>query len=346
MNDALQELRLIRENNLRDSAKVVNIWSSSIQPQLYRLGREKWIVLEQVLVAALDVHALETAQTCLNHLQKQFPESIRVKRLQGMCLEALNQIDEARALYSEILDKESVDIISRKRLITTFKSQGLYNQAIDELNKYLKLFMADVEAWSELSDLYLAQGDFKHAAFCIEEVILANPHNHLLHERLAEIKYSEGGTENLELARAYFAHACRLNPMNVRALYGLLLAASNLSGKISEKALAALTEENSSTSAQQQYSLAQSTSSRVGANSFDSKRENHQLILWAVEKLKKIYAEAGLMAPVTVISSNVKGNTGLISAKSRQKSETGGLCETLERLTVAPDGSPRRRNQH
>lgn len=49
--------------------------------------------------------------------------------------------------------------------------------------------MADVEAWGELSDLYLAQGDFKHAAFCVEEVILANPHNHLLHERLAEVSY-------------------------------------------------------------------------------------------------------------------------------------------------------------
>lgn len=107
--------------------------------------------------------------------------------------------------------------------------------------------MADVEAWGELSDLYLAQGDYKHAAFCMEELILANPHNHLLHERLAEvryfysdgtcihspflvnylllsqIKYSEGGVENLELARAYFAQACRINPENIRALYGLIL---------------------------------------------------------------------------------------------------------------------------
>lgn len=47
--------------------------------------------------------------------------------------------------------------------------------------------MADVEAWGELGDLYLAQGDYKRAAFCVEEVILANPHNHLLHERLAEV---------------------------------------------------------------------------------------------------------------------------------------------------------------
>ncbi|VUZ41789.1 unnamed protein product [Hymenolepis diminuta] len=342
MNDALQDLRVIRENNLRESTKVVDRWITSIQPKLHRLGQEKWIVLEQVLIAALDVHDLETAQICLNHLRKRFPESIRVKRLHGMLLEASNQFEEARSLYKEIIDAESTDIISRKRLIITFKSQGLYNQAIEELNKYLKLFMADVEAWSELSDLYLAQGNFKHAAFCVEEMILANPHNPLLHERLAEIKYSEGGTENLELARAYFAHACRLNPTNVRALYGLLLVASNLSGKLSEKTLATLTEENNSSAVQQQYSLPQSA--KQASNNFDSKRENHQLIVYAVEKLRIIFGNAGLAAPIAIVNNcSIKGRT-LSSGKTRQQKgdmESGCLPEAFERLSVTSE-----KNQH
>uniref|UniRef100_A0A158QET3 TPR_REGION domain-containing protein n=1 Tax=Hymenolepis diminuta TaxID=6216 RepID=A0A158QET3_HYMDI len=358
----LQDLRVIRENNLRESTKVVDRWITSIQPKLHRLGQEKWIVLEQVLIAALDVHDLETAQICLNHLRKRFPESIRVKRLHGMLLEASNQFEEARSLYKEIIDAESTDIISRKRLIITFKSQGLYNQAIEELNKYLKLFMADVEAWSELSDLYLAQGNFKHAAFCVEEMILANPHNPLLHERLAEvkffylkllliclltslltgilavsahIKYSEGGTENLELARAYFAHACRLNPTNVRALYGLLLVASNLSGKLSEKTLATLTEENNSSAVQQQYSLPQSA--KQASNNFDSKRENHQLIVYAVEKLRIIFGNAGLAAPIAIVNNcSIKGRT-LSSGKTRQQKgdmESGCLPEAFELIEM------------
>ncbi|VDM04624.1 unnamed protein product [Schistocephalus solidus] len=37
------------------------------------------------------------------------------------------------------------------------------------------------------------------------------------------IKYTEGGTENLEISRSYFAQACLLNPTNLRALFGLLL---------------------------------------------------------------------------------------------------------------------------
>nr|CDS31008.1 erlin 2 [Hymenolepis microstoma] len=316
MNEALHDLRVDRENNLRESTKVVERWLTKLQPKLHRLGQEKWIILEQVLIAALDVHDFETAQTCLGHLRKRFPESVRVKRLHGMLLEASNQFEEARSLYKEIIDAESTDIISRKRLVVIFKSQGLYNQAIEELNKYLKLFMADIEAWSELGDLYLAQGDFKHAAFCVEEMILANPHNHLLHERLAEIKYSEGGIENLELARAYFAHACRLNPTNVRALYGLFLVASNLSGKLSEKTLAALTEENSGSAVQQQYSLPQSA--KQGSHNVDSKRENHQLIVYAVEKLRKIYGNAGLVAPIAIFNSCTSKSKNLSVGKSRQ----------------------------
>lgn len=52
-------------------------------------------------------------------------------------------------------------------------------------------FMVDQEAWQELCDLYLIEQDYAKAAFCLEELILHNPHNHLLHQRLAEIKYTQ-----------------------------------------------------------------------------------------------------------------------------------------------------------
>lgn len=51
--------------------------------------------------------------------------------------------------------------------------------------------MSDQEGWHELCDLYLQEQDFNKAAICMEELILHNPHNHLLHQRYAEIKYSQ-----------------------------------------------------------------------------------------------------------------------------------------------------------
>ena len=50
--------------------------------------------------------------------------------------------------------------------------------------------MSDQEAWHELCNLYLAEGDYAKAAFCMEEVLLHNPHSHLIHQRLAEIRYT------------------------------------------------------------------------------------------------------------------------------------------------------------
>lgn len=52
-------------------------------------------------------------------------------------------------------------------------------------------FMSDQEAWHELCNLYLAEGEFGKAAFCMEEVLLHNPHSHLIHQRLAEIRYTQ-----------------------------------------------------------------------------------------------------------------------------------------------------------
>lgn len=83
--------------------------------------------------------------------------------------------------------------------------------------------MADQEAWHELCTLYLAEGDYNKALFCMEEVMLHNRHSHLIHQRLGEIRYTMGGADNLEIAKTYYLHAYKLNPKNLRVLYGLYL---------------------------------------------------------------------------------------------------------------------------
>ena len=89
---------------------------------------------------------------------------------------------------------------------------------------------ADHEAWSELCDLYLIEHDYTKAAFCAEELLLINPHNHLNHERYASIRYSQG---DYDKARTYYFSALKINPANIRALYGIMLTAINLSIKTS-----------------------------------------------------------------------------------------------------------------
>ena len=48
-------------------------------------------------------------------------------------------------------------------------------------------FMTDYEAWNELCDLYLSLHDYANASFCLEELIMSNPHNHLYHQKYADV---------------------------------------------------------------------------------------------------------------------------------------------------------------
>ena len=48
-----------------------------------------------------------------------------------------------------------------------------------------------MEAWNELCDLYLREFDFAKAAFCMEELIVLNPNNHLYHLKYADVSVSK-----------------------------------------------------------------------------------------------------------------------------------------------------------
>uniref|UniRef100_A0A3B3Y912 ER membrane protein complex subunit 2 n=1 Tax=Poecilia mexicana TaxID=48701 RepID=A0A3B3Y912_9TELE len=231
------KLRKWREDNCRNSEQIVDVGEELISEHASKLGDDIWIIYEQVMIAALDCSRDDLALTCLQELRKQFPDSHRVKRLTGMRLEALERYDEANKHYDAILQEDPTNTAARKRKISILRAQGKSTEAIRELNEYLEQFVGDQEAWHELSELYINEHDYGKAAFCLEELMMTNPHNHLYCEQYAEVKYTQGGMENLELARKYFAQALRLNNRNMRALFGLYMSASHIaaSPKVSAK---------------------------------------------------------------------------------------------------------------
>lgn len=227
-DEARNILKKCREDQTRDSDMIVSIWEEVLMDCCYKMGDEAWLVYEQVCTSALDCQKYDVAEHCIELLDQKFPQSLRVRRLQGMMFEALGEYDKAEEEYKNILELESTNMYARKRQIAILKAKGRIPDAIQRLNEFLKEFMTDYESWNELCDLYLAQHDYTSAAFCVEELIMSNPHNHLYHQKYAEIRYTQGGNDNFELARSYFAQAVKLNPNNLRALYGLFLSASSL----------------------------------------------------------------------------------------------------------------------
>ena len=62
-----------------------------------------------------------------------------------------------------------------KRRIALLRSLGRTNDAIDALVDLLDSSPTDIEAWSELADLYTSQGLISQAEYCLEEILLVAP---------------------------------------------------------------------------------------------------------------------------------------------------------------------------
>ncbi|KAH7571926.1 hypothetical protein JRO89_XS04G0167800 [Xanthoceras sorbifolium] len=258
-------LCLVKKLKVRRPEKVLKYGLSLLNDSR---KRSKWTLYEQVSVAAMDCQCLDVAKVtnrsrlrsasicsltialktddsdedCIKVLQKKFPESKRVARLEAILLEAKGSWSEAEKAYASLLEDNPLDQNSiavtpnmlifieqviHRRKVAMAKAQGDISGAIELLNKYLEIFMADHDAWRELADIYVSLQMYKHAAFCYEEVILAQPTVPLYLLAYADVLYTLGGLENIQTAKKYYASTIDLTGgKNTRALFGICLCMS------------------------------------------------------------------------------------------------------------------------
>lgn len=228
-SDVRDLFRKWRDDNERKSDDVMQLWDAILCDKQTKLGNERHLVLEQVMIAALDCNRTKAAEDCIRVLTAEFPGSLRIQKYKSMLLESLERYDDALDVLDQIIKKDETNAAPRKRKVAIYKAQGRNSEAIRELCDYMKRFMSDQEGWHELCSLYLAEGEYAKAAFCMEEVLLHNPHSHLIHQRLADIRYTMGGLDNIEIAKSYYSQAVKLNNHNLRALYGLFLCCGHIS---------------------------------------------------------------------------------------------------------------------
>lgn len=226
---AWEYLCLVKKLKVRRPDKVLRHGLSILNDPKKRsaLGPDVWTLYEQVSIAAMDCQCLDVAKDCIKVLQKQFPESKRVGRLEGILLEAKGLWAEAEKAYSSLLEDNPLDPVLHKRRVAIAKAQGNFPTAIEWLNKYLETFMADHDAWRELAEIYVSLQMYKQAAFCYEELILSQPTVPLYHLAYADVLYTLGGVENILLAKKYYASAIDLTGgKNTKALFGICLCSS------------------------------------------------------------------------------------------------------------------------
>ena len=174
------------------------------------LSHEVWATYEQVFVALLQ-HArgdgaagggagkksehMARAQEYISELAARFPESLRVKRMEGMLWEAKGETELALAEYDECLAQDASNLLATKRQIALCRGRGgaaKLAEAAKRLCEYLATFTSDAEGWLLLHDIYLTCAQYKRAAFCAEELILINPMSYIYHVRAGEVTYTMG----------------------------------------------------------------------------------------------------------------------------------------------------------
>lgn len=238
--DHLGVLRYIRAHELREPLVVVEHGQALLGgPALAKKLDDpsaRVSALEQLCLAALDMHDHELAERCLVGL-KSTPngvvdsrESARYRRLLARCLEAAEDYEGARIIYDDLLKENPSNIIALQRKYCMLKVQKKMSsdpQAVmDALNDYLGQQLSDVCGWYEMAQLRLSIADYKAAAYALEQVVLGSPLDAEIHRQLAEVYATIGGIEYLTLARKHMAQALELDPTNLRAQFGLVTVAN------------------------------------------------------------------------------------------------------------------------
>lgn len=98
-------------------------------------------VLEQVLIAAVDCSKMGIARQCAKELHKEFPNSYRVRILESMIYEAVENYTKALQILNGIVKLDVTNSAARKRKISIYKSIGKNTEAIKELTEYLKTYV-------------------------------------------------------------------------------------------------------------------------------------------------------------------------------------------------------------
>lgn len=116
----------------------MQLWLDVLKEKAHKLGNERHLVLEQVIIAGLDSGRVDVVDECIAELNTEFPNSLRVQKYEAMRLEALGLFDDAVDLLDEIIEKDETNAAARKRKVAILKAKGKNVEAIKELCEYLK----------------------------------------------------------------------------------------------------------------------------------------------------------------------------------------------------------------
>ena len=242
----LEYLELVQKHSLRrpkPTARagdvVLSLKPNALKKKCGGDRNKRAALREQIFLAHIDAHEdenLSRAKALLEELRRFVEKDLgvkrsrRLRRLEGMLMEASGEFEKALGVYEEILGEHPTDQRVMKRKIAVLESRRDLRGCFEALSEYLDVFMDDVEAWEHCGKLYAKCFMHEQAIFCFEECVCSSPSNYHHHRRVAEQLYSSGGVDNLRQASMHYAAAIDMSSgEDVRSLYGCIMTHNKLS---------------------------------------------------------------------------------------------------------------------
>ncbi|WVO17432.1 hypothetical protein L204_105124 [Cryptococcus depauperatus] len=194
------------------------------------VGDQEWALREQLAIAALDMGRIKLASDQIETLHAKFPNSPRVRILDGLRLEADEDVERAKAVYEDLLKEDETNVTAHQRLISLSLPSS---SAIPLLLSYLDTFYSDPAAWSVLADLYCEKGLYSQALTVLGHIAIISNWDDGVIRRSGEVAYTMG---DYQLALKYFLRAAEMqggkdtnsNTSRTRTWWGIKLAITRL----------------------------------------------------------------------------------------------------------------------
>ena len=205
-----------------------------------QIGVEGNFLLKKLFFIHLELKNYKEALNILYKLIKEFGKDRKLLRMYGEQSEIDPKGGEIPMhQYKAMILNDQNDNESLKKYILFMKdtidlnNKQTINDYIELWNQYLEAYMNDPDAYNELSHVYLMVNEYDKAAFCLEELLLHNPNDYKILNKLGDIYTSKNNPEDAKSALKFYSRSILIQP-TPRAYFGIQNCASIIK-KLDEK---------------------------------------------------------------------------------------------------------------
>lgn len=177
-----------------------------------------YLKAQELLTQRKDGEKIDEAITLLENIAQKEPDNVECLMLLGAAYGSKNNHAESAKYFSLVLKKKPDYNGAVTNLLTALTYQGQLDTAIEEAEKYIKIFPNDNALYNELGGFYFLKKDYDRALQLFQKSIELKPENAAAYNRIGEIHMLK---EKYDSAEPFLKKALSLDPKIIKAHFFL-----------------------------------------------------------------------------------------------------------------------------